>query len=136
MARILAIDYGTRRVGFAVTDPLQIIATPLTTVETKLALEFILDYLKKEQVELILIGYPTDLQGRPTHATPHVDGFIRALEKKQIQIPILKQDESYTSKHAMQSLVESGIKKKQRRDKKLLDQVSAALILQDYLQHR
>lgn len=135
MARILGIDYGTKRVGLAVTDPLQIIATPLTTVDTPLALDHIAKYIAENEVEKILIGYPTDLQGRPTDATFHVEGFIKALHKRLPQMPVEKWDESYTSRMAMQSLVAGGIKKKQRRDKKLLDQVSAAIILQEYLQN-
>lgn len=135
MARILGIDYGTKRVGFAVTDPSQMIATPLTTVDTPQALEFIAKYVREEEVERILIGYPTDLRGNPTDATMHVEGFIKAIHRKLPDMPVQKWDESYTSKMAMQSLVASGIKKKQRRDKKLLDQVSAAIILQEYLQN-
>ncbi len=135
MARVLGIDYGTKRVGLAVTDPLKIIASPLTTVDTPQALDFIVDYIKKEEVERILIGYPLDLRGNPTDATKHVEGFIKAMQKKLPDMPIQKWDESYTSKMAMQSLVASGIKKSQRRDKKLLDQVSAAIILQEYLQN-
>ncbi len=135
MGRILAIDYGTKRVGFAVTDPLRIIATPLHTVDTPKALDFITQYAAQEQVDLLLIGYPTDLRGAPTHATHHVDGFIKAISKKLPDMPIKTWDETYTSKMAMQSLVASGVKKKQRRDKKLLDQVSAAIILQEYLQN-
>lgn len=135
MARVLGIDYGTKRVGLAVTDPLKIIASPLTTVDTPQALDFIVDYIKREEVERILIGYPLDLRGNPTDATKHVEGFIKAMQKKLPDMPIQKWDESYTSKMAMQSLVASGIKKSQRRDKKLLDQVSAAIILQEYLQN-
>lgn len=135
MGRIMAIDYGTKRVGFAVTDPLKIIATPLTTIDTPQSLDFIVTYTGTEQVELLLIGYPTDLHGKPTDATHHVEGFIKAIRKKLPDMPIKTWDESYTSKMAMQSLVASGVKKKQRRDKKLLDQVSAAIILQEYLQN-
>lgn len=135
MGRIMAIDYGTKRVGFAVTDPLKIIATPLTTVDTPQSLDFIVTYTGTEQVELLLIGYPTDLHGKPADATHHVEGFIKAIRKKLPDMPIKTWDESYTSKMAMQSLVASGVKKKQRRDKKLLDQVSAAIILQEYLQN-
>ncbi|HMX03980.1 MAG TPA: Holliday junction resolvase RuvX [Chitinophagales bacterium] len=135
MARILGIDYGTKRVGLAVTDPMQIIASPLTTVDTPQALDYIAKYIAENEVERILIGYPTDLQGRPTDATFHVEGFIKAIQKRLPEMPLQKWDESYTSRMAMQSLVASGIKKKQRRDKKLLDQVSAAIILQEYLQN-
>lgn len=135
MARIVGIDYGTKRVGFAVTDPMQIIATPLTTVDTQQALDYLVQYCRAEPVEKILIGYPTDLRGNPTDATRHVEGFIKAIQKKLPDMPVQKWDETYTSKMAMQSLVAGGVKKKQRRDKKLLDQVAAAIILQEYLQN-
>lgn len=135
MARILGIDYGTRRVGLAVTDPLQIIATALTTVDAKDAMAYIQQYVKDNEVEKILIGYPLDSRGKPTHATSHVDKFIAELGKKLNHIPVQKWDEAYTSKMAMQTLIQSGIKKKQRRDKKLLDQISATIILQEYLQN-
>ncbi len=135
MARILGIDYGLKRVGLAVTDPLQIIATALTTVDNKQALEFILNYIKNNEVEKILIGYPLDLRGQPTHATPLVDRFIAELMKRVGTIPIEKRDEAFTSKMAMKTLIDSGVRKKQRRDKKLLDQISATIILQEYLQN-
>lgn len=135
MARILSIDYGAKRVGIAVTDPLKIIATALTTVENKQTISFLKNYILTESVELFLIGYPTDLRGNPTHATPYVDKFILELAKHFPQIPVKKWDESFTSKMAMQTLVDSGVKKKQRRDKKLLDQISATIILQEYLQN-
>lgn len=135
MGRILGIDYGAKRVGLAVTDPLKIIATALTTVETKSVIEYLKKYFATEQVEKILIGYPTDLRGNPTNATPYVEKFIITLNKHFPLIPVEKWDESYTSKMAMQTLVASGVKKKQRRDKKLLDQISATIILQEYLQN-
>ena len=135
MARILGIDFGAKRVGLAVTDPLKIIATALTTVENKTALDFIQQYIKSNEVERILIGYPLDLRGNPTHATPMVDWFIVELSKRVGSIPIEKRDESFTSKMAMKTLIDSGVKKKQRRDKKLLDQISATIILQEYLQN-
>ncbi len=135
MARILGIDFGAKRVGLAVTDPLQIIATALTTVENKNALEYIQEYIKNNEVERILIGYPLDLRGNPTHATPLVDRFLIELSKRVGSIPIEKRDEAFTSKMAMKTLIDSGVKKKQRRDKKLIDQISATIILQEYLQN-
>ena len=135
MARVMAIDYGAKRVGLAVTDPLKIIATALTTVENKDAINFIKTYIVTEQVEKFLIGYPTDLRGNATHATPYVEKFITQLQKHFPSIPVEKWDETYTSKMAMQTLVASGVKKKQRRDKKLFDQISATIILQEYLQN-
>ncbi len=135
MGRIVGIDYGAKRVGIAVTDPLKIIATALTTVETKKTIEFLKAYVLAEPVEKFLIGYPTDLRGNPTHATPYVEKFIIELNKHFPNIPVEKWDETYTSKMAMQTLVASGVKKKQRRDKKLLDQISATIFLQEYLQN-
>ena len=135
MARVLGIDYGAKRVGLAVTDPMQIIATALTTVESKIALDYIINYIKENEVEKILIGYPLDLRGNATHATHMVDRFIIELSKKINGIPIVKWDEAYTSKMAMRTLIESGVKKKQRHDKGLLDQISATIILQEYLQN-
>ena len=135
MGRILAIDYGAKRVGLAVTDPLRIIATALTTVEAGEAIAYLEKYCKENTVDLILIGYPLDLRGNPTHATPIVDKFIKTLNKILPSMPLEKRDEAYTSKMAMQTLIASGVKKKQRRDKNLLDQVSATIILQEYLQN-
>ncbi|MEZ5013198.1 MAG: Holliday junction resolvase RuvX [Chitinophagales bacterium] len=135
MGRILAIDYGRKRVGLAVSDPMRIVGTALRTVEEKEALGFITGYVKAEQVDLILIGYPLNSRGESTHATPYVEKFIVALQKQLPEIPVEKRDESFSSKEAMQVLIRSGVKKKQRRDKSLLDQTAAALILQEYLQN-
>ncbi len=135
MGRILGIDYGAKRVGLAVTDPLKIIATALTTVDNKATIDYLKKYIAAEDVEKILIGYPTDLRGNATHATPYVDKFIIELKKHFPLMPVEKWDEAFTSKMAMQTLVASGVKKKQRRDKKLLDQISATIILQEYLQN-
>ena len=133
MARIMAFDYGKRRTGIAVTDPSQIIATGLTTVETDKVLEFVKSYTQQEQVEKFVVGYPLSLSGDATDATPLVDSFIGNLKKNFPRIPIHKNDERYTSKMAMQTLVASGVKKKARRNKALLDEVSAVIILQDYM---
>jgi putative Holliday junction resolvase len=135
MGRIMAIDYGTRRVGIAVTDPLQIIAHALTTVETKNIFEFIANYFKTEQVDKVLIGYPLNSRGEPTDATPHIDKFMDQFRKQFPQMELLPRDEAFTSKMAMQSIIASGVKKKDRRDKSLIDQVSATIILQEYLQN-
>jgi putative Holliday junction resolvase len=135
MGRIMAIDYGTKRVGIAVTDPLQIIAHALTTVETKDIFDFISKYLVAEPVDKVLIGYPLNSKGEATHATPHVDRFMLEFQKRFPTVELLPRDEAFTSKMAMQSIVASGVKKKDRRDKTLVDQVSAAIILQEYLQN-
>ena len=135
MARILAIDYGLRRTGLAVTDPLKIIANGLTTVETRDLLPFLKKYFATEEVELIIIGDPKNLDDSDTHATPHVAKCIRDLEKHFPAIPVKKVDERYSSKLAVQSMVESGMKKKDRRNKALVDEIAATIILQQYLQH-
>jgi len=132
--RIIAIDYGSKRVGFAVTDELQIIASPLKTVETGKALDFIRQYVAKERIECFVIGEPRNLDGTPTHATPLVEDFIRQLSKAFPEIPVKKVDESFTSKMAARALAEGNFKKKDRRKKENLDKISATLILQQYLQ--
>ena len=135
VARILAIDYGLKRTGLAVTDPLKIIANGLTTVETKDLFTFLKKYFATEQVELIIIGEPKNLHDSDTHATPLVARCIKELEKHFPTIPVKKVDERYSSKLAVQSMVESGMKKKDRRNKALVDEIAATIILQQYLQH-
>ncbi len=132
MGRIFAIDYGKKRVGFAVTDPLQIIASPLTTVPEQEAITFISKYIKEEEVDTIVIGMPFKLSGEPTHATPLVEAFIKRLQKF-IPTKIVTEDESYTSKRAVEVMIAAGIKKKERRVKSNVDKISASLILQSYL---
>lgn len=136
MARIICIDYGGKRCGLAVTDPLQIIATALTTVSTKDLLPFLATYFAKEQVELILIGEPLNLDDTPTHATPLVKKAMLSLAKKFPTIPILTVDERFSSKNAVRAMVEMGMKKKDRRDKKNVDQIAATILLQEYLTNR
>lgn len=135
MSRILSIDYGSKRTGLAVTDPLQIIATGLTTVETPKLIPFIKDYFLKEQVEMIIIGMPSNWDDTDTHATPLVKKFILELKKNFPGIAIKEVDERYTSKLASQAMVHMGMKKKQRREKGMVDQVAATIMLQEYLQH-
>ena len=136
MARLLCLDYGGKRTGIAVTDPLQIIATGLTTVDTKDLYTFLADYFQKEQVELILIGAPLNLDDSPTHSTPLVQKAIEQLTKKFPLIPIQKVDERYSSKNAVKAMVEMGMKKKERQKKANVDQIAAAMILQEYLESR
>ncbi len=136
MARIICIDYGGKRCGLAVTDPLQIIATALTTVDTKNLFTFLADYFLKEPVELILIGEPLNLDNTPTDATPLVQKAIIDLGKKFPQIPIQTVDERYSSKNAVRAMVEMGMKKNDRRDKKTIDRVAATMLLQEYLSNR
>ena len=133
MARILCIDYGLKRTGLAVTDPLQIIATGLTTVHSKELISFLKDYFSKEQVELIIIGEPKNWDDTDTHATPLVEKCIKELTKNFPAIPIKKVDERYTSKMAKDSMLEMGLKKKARRNKALVDEIAATIMLQEYL---
>ena len=133
MARIICIDYGLKRTGLAVTDPMQIIASGLTTVESPKLISFLKDYFSKETVELILIGEPKNWDDSDTHATPLVEKCIKELLKNFPSIPIKKVDERYTSKMAVQSMVESGMKKKNRRNKALIDEIAATIMLQEYL---
>ena len=131
--RILCIDYGAKRTGIAVTDALKIIASALTTVETKDLFSFLKIYTKNEAVELILVGYPTNLDNSQTHATPLVQQFLNRLKKEIPDIPSKTVDERYTSKLAVRAMVEMGMKKKDRRKKENIDQIAATLMLQDYL---
>ncbi|HEX6430004.1 MAG TPA: Holliday junction resolvase RuvX [Niastella sp.] len=133
MARILSIDYGLKRTGLAVTDPLQIIATGLTTVESPKLIPFLKDYFTKEPVELIIMGEPKNWDESDTHATPLVKKAVEKLKKEFPAIPIKMVDERYTSKLASQAMVEMGMKKMQRRNKALIDEIAATIMLQEYL---
>jgi putative holliday junction resolvase len=133
MARILSIDYGAKRTGLAVTDPLQIIATGLTTVETPKLIPFLKEYFKKEEVELIIMGEPKNWDESDTHATPLVKKAVEKLKKEFPAIPIKMVDERYTSKLASQAMIEMGLKKKQRQNKALVDEIAATIMLQEYL---
>ena len=134
MARIIAIDYGGKRTGLAVTDPLQIVATGLTTIDTPQLFKYLKEYFSKEPVELILIGMPTNWDDSDTHATPLVRKAIERLHKEFPQIPVKTVDERYTSKMAKQAMLEMGIKKKERRNKALVDEIAATIMLQEYMQ--
>lgn len=136
MSRILAIDYGSKRTGLAVTDPLQIIATGLTTVETPALLSFLKNYFLREAVELILIGEPKNLDDSDTHATPLVRQFIIRIQKEFPAMPVKTVDERFTSKMAKRAMIDMGMKKKQRRNKALVDEISATILLQEYLANR
>lgn len=133
MSRILSIDYGLKRTGIAVTDPLRIIATGLTTIESGQLIPFLKDYFSREKVELIIIGHPLNLDDRPTHATPLVEKCIRELKKNFPAMPVEKVDERFTSKLAKDAMLEMGLKKKDRRNKKIIDEVAATILLQEYL---
>jgi putative holliday junction resolvase len=134
LPRIISIDYGLKRTGIAVTDPLQIIATGLTTVHSKELIPFLKNYFAKEQVELIIIGWPTNWDDSDTHATPLVKKCIESLKKNFPTMPIKTVDERYTSKMAKDAMLEMGLKKMQRRNKALVDEIAATIMLQEYLQ--
>lgn len=133
MPRILSIDYGTKRTGLAVTDPLQIIASGLTTIPTEDIFSFLDEYIRQEEVERFVVGEPMHADGTPAQIAHLVVGFVRKLQKRYPEIPITMQDERYTSEEAKLIIRESGLKKKKRRDKGLIDKISAVLILEDYL---
>lgn len=130
----MAIDYGGKRTGIAVTDPLQIIATGLTTIDSKEFIPFLKKYFAAEPVELIIIGMPLNWDETDTHGTPLVKAAIKKLEKEFPAIPLKTVDERYTSKMAKAAMLEMGLKKKDRRDKKLVDEIAATIMLQEYLQ--
>ncbi|PHQ55610.1 MAG: Holliday junction resolvase RuvX [Lutibacter sp.] len=134
MGRILGIDYGTKRTGIAVTDELQIIASGLTTVETKKIFSFLTTYLKNEKVELFIIGEPKQLNNTESESEQFIKIFIEKLSTTFPKIPIKRVDERFTSKMAFQAMIDSGLKKKQRQNKALIDEISATIILQTYLQ--
>ena len=130
----MAIDYGLKRTGIAVTDPLQIIASGLTTVESPKLIAFLKDYFKKETVELLLVGMPQNWDDTDTHATPLVRALLLRLQKEFPTIPLLTVDERYTSKMASRAMIDMGLKKKQRRNKALVDEIAATIMLQEYLE--
>ena len=133
MARIIAIDYGGKRTGIAVTDPLQIIATGLTTIESKELVPFLKKYLSTEPVELIIIGLPKNWDDTDTHGTPLVKAAIKKIQKEFPAVPLKTVDERYTSKMAKDAMLEMGMKKKDRRIKGNVDVIAATIILQEYL---
>lgn len=133
MARILAIDFGTKRTGIAVTDELQLIASGLTTVETPKLLKFLKDYFLAENVSLVLVGQPLQKDGTPSDVEEEIQKFLEIFEKNFQEMPVKRVDERYTSKMAFQTMIDSGLSKKQRRNKALIDEISATIILQEYL---
>jgi putative Holliday junction resolvase len=136
VARILCIDYGKKRSGIAVTDPLQIIATGLTTVDSEGLIYWLKQYVKTEALEKVLIGYPLALDNTPTDATPLVDKFIRNFKKVFPQLAIETIDEQFTSQMASAAMVAMGMKKKERQTKGNIDEMSATIMLQEYLQNQ
>jgi putative Holliday junction resolvase len=133
MARIMAIDYGSKRVGISVTDPLQIIATGLTTVHSKDVVDFLKDYFSKEEVECIVVGEPKRLNNEPSDSARFIDPFVLHLKRTFPKIKVERMDERFTSKMAFQTMIDSGLKKKARQNKELVDEISATIILQSYM---
>lgn len=136
MPKILAIDYGQKRVGVAVTDDLQIIASGLTTVHSKDVITFLEDYLAKNNVECIVVGDPKDLKNNPAESARFIEPFVKHLSRKFPNIKIERVDERFTSKMAFQTMIDSGLKKKARQNKALVDEISATIILQSYLEQQ
>ncbi|MDO6675734.1 Holliday junction resolvase RuvX [Tenacibaculum sp. 1_MG-2023] len=136
MGRIVAIDFGKKRTGIAVTDELQIIASGLTTVNTSELIAFLKDYTQKENVELFLVGKPKQMDNSDSESEVLITPFLQKLEKAIPSIPIRRVDERFTSKMAFQTMIDSGLKKKQRQNKALVDEISATIILQSYLYNK
>lgn len=133
MARILAIDYGIKRTGIAVTDEMQLIASGLTTIETPLLFSFLNDYLTKEKVEKVIIGEPKQMNGLPSESAVYIEKFCIEFKKIHPDLPLVKVDERFTSKLAFKTMIDSGLNKKQRQNKALIDEIAATILLQDYI---
>lgn len=133
MPRILAIDYGIKRTGIAVTDELQIIASGLTTIPSDTAINFLKDYFSKENVAKVLIGEPKQMNGEPSESAPIIEKFVAAFKTAFPEMQIVRVDERFTSKIAFQTMIDSGLSKKKRRNKGLVDEIAATILLQDYL---
>jgi len=136
MGRILGIDFGRKRIGVAVTDPLQIFASPLETVSNQDFDRFLNDYMKSEQVDAIVIGYPVKMNNTPSESVKYLDPFIRKLKKRIPEITIHLVDERFTSQMAFRSMIDGGVKKEKRQDKSMVDRISASIILQTFLDKR
>lgn len=133
MGRIVAIDYGQKRVGIAVTDELQLISSGLTTVHVKDIWSFLTDYLSEQKVDCIVVGEPRDLKNRPSDASRFIEPFVNKLKKTFPEIPVERFDERFTSKMAHNTMIESGIRKQKRQDKALVDKISATILLQSFM---
>ena len=134
MARIMAIDLGRKRSGVAVTDPLQIIANGLTTVESHKLVDFMMDYIKNEEVEQIVIGEPKDMKNNPSDCSKYIEPIVNRLKKLLPDMKIVRYDERFTSVMAHQTMIDAGLKKSKRRDKELVDTIAATIILQSYME--
>lgn|SRR5690606_3274117 len=135
MSRIICLDYGLKRTGIAVTDPMRIIASALNTIDTKELMNFLKSYISSEPVGKILIGEPYNLDGSDTHATRPVKDFMKKLKKEFPSIEIESIDEQFSSKMAMRAMIDMNMKKKKRREKGMIDQIAAAIMLQEYLEN-
>lgn len=133
MPRILAIDYGQKRTGIAVTDELQIIASGLTTIPSETAIAFLQDYFGKENVSKVLIGEPRQMNNEASQSAEIINAFVVKFQKTFPEMPVVRVDERFTSKMAFQTMIDSGLKKKQRQNKALIDEIAATILLQDYL---
>jgi len=133
MPRILSIDYGQKRTGIAVTDEMQIIASGLTTIPTHTLIDFLKDYFAKEKVEAVLIGEPKQMNGEPSESAAVIKGFVTHFSNIFPDMKVVRVDERFTSKMAFQTMIDSGLSKKQRQNKGLIDEISATIMLQDYL---
>jgi len=136
MARILAIDYGIKRTGIAVTDELQIIASGLTTIPSETAIVFLKDYFSKENVAKVLIGEPKQMNGQPSESAEIIEKFVTKFQQEFPDMKVERADERFTSKMAFQTMIDSGLKKKQRQNKALIDEIAATIMLQDYLSRK
>ena len=136
MSRILSVDYGKKRTGLAVTDPLQIIANGLVTVATSKLFDFLKDYISKEEVELIVVGRPLQLNGQPSENLARVEQFVNRWRKAVPEVPIEYYDERFTSVLAHRAMIDGGLGRKRRQDKALVDEISATIILQNYMERR
>ena len=136
MGRILSIDYGNKRVGLAVTDPLKIIATRLTTVSSNEIWEYLADYFTREEVELVLVGYPRQLNNQPSEAIRYINPFLKKFQQIYKEMPLKLMDERFSSKMAFQAMIDAGVKKMDRQNKATIDGVSATIILQSYLEEQ
>ncbi len=135
MARILAIDYGKKRTGLAVTDPMRIFAQPLLTVPTHTLLDWLADYFKKEQVDSVVLGKPTQMSGEDSESAKYIEPFVNGFKKRFPQITLVRYDERFTSVLAHRAMIDGGMKKKQRQDKAVVDKIAACIILEDYLEY-
>ena len=134
--RILAIDYGIKRTGIAVTDEMQMIAFGLTTIQSETAIAFLKDYFSKEKVERVIVGEPKQMDGTPSQSAEIINAFVAKFQNAFPEMPVNRVDERFTSKMAFQTMIDSGLNKKQRQNKALVDEIAATIILQDYLRYK